>query len=159
MNSHVAAFMILGGVLLGTWGCIWIIYRINLLYKAGVRKPISFNKKRRGAIDNIVECIHKNPASWKIDIGEYMSNSGFRNIDITNDNDIKIVFEVNLMVNSKFRRDVNIQKHDAFFIALTLEERIRLKSAYKFLVKWNKNKVENESIDKFYISSTGFDEL
>lgn len=159
MNPHAQFFMIAGGILLGTYLVIYVIYQMNKLYQTGVRKPISFNEKRRETIDNIVECIHKNPASWKINVNEYSSNSGFRNIDISNGNDILIVFEYNLMTNSRFRRDANLQHNDAFFVKLTLEERFRLKSVHKFLVNWNKNKVENESIDKFFISSTGFDEL
>lgn len=107
---------------------------------------------------NIIEHIHKNPADWKINQSEY-NTTGFNNVNITDDHDIKIVFDFNIIANSKYKKDRYEQKSDAYYLSMTLEERIKTKRAYKFLVKYNKNKADNDSIDKFYISSTGFDKL
>lgn len=137
---------------------VYIVMTIISLYNVGVRKLFTLNKKRRITFNNITEHIHKHPSEWRINTSEH-NVYGFDSVDVSDEHDIKIVFKHNIITNSEYKKNRHQQTSDAHYLMMSLEERIKMKRAYKFLVKWNANKDENESVDKFYISSTGFDKL
>jgi len=138
---------------------IFVIANIISFYNKGMRSIgiiTLFNKKRRDMMSNIKKSIYSEPKNWQIDIRDYESN--WNEVDIKSQSkDINVIFDENVI--STDTRSSRSEPKKNSFINLTLIERLRLKSYYRFLKRWYKHEHENESIDKFYIASTGFDEL
>lgn len=155
--SHgvIISLLVIFGVILPVMTLTYIVS----MYQAGVRSigiVTLFNKKRRDMIQNIKISVHTYPKTWEIDQFEYEDN--WDRVDMrTKTKNINVIFSENVMSTEK--RSSRNSKNINPFIVLTLIERIQMQSYYRFLERWYKNEHENESIDKFFMSSTGFDEL
>jgi len=155
MTEGQKAFWILMIFSLIMWVLIMGVVKLKQLYDAGVCKVFSSDKRRRDMFNFIYESAYEHPIEWKLDVANYNETTMFS--DMVRGN-IRVTFIHNKLMDKSYRDD-NVAREHSIFINMTLEERIRMKRAYKFLKKWNKNKKENESIDKFYIESTRFNDL
>lgn len=152
--EHLVAIQSVG-LILFIYLCIYVIYLMIQLYRTGIRKLFSSDKHRRDMFNFIYNSVRKDPASWKIDVMEWQAASRYD----MNRKGLMIIFDDNKLADENYKSGSSHKSGVTGYVNMSLEERIRMKSAYRFLRNWVKNRVENESIDKFYIESSGFNDL